>query len=81
MEVSEVLHDFPDAIGLMQRSLKNSLQAYEPRLKGVQVRPVQSEDAMILKFEITGQFIGADGRKQWLRFGANIGSAGNVSFE
>src|SRR5262245_2100354 len=42
VEVSEVLHDFPEAIGLMQRSLKNSIQQYEPRLKNVQVRHMKS---------------------------------------
>src|SRR6476660_387830 len=43
IEVSEVLYDFPDAIGIMQRALKNSIQTYEPRLKNVQVRHVKNE--------------------------------------
>ncbi len=43
IEVSEVLYDFPDAIGIMQRALKNTIQTYEPRLKNVQVRHLKSE--------------------------------------
>jgi type VI secretion system protein len=80
IEVSEVLHDFPEAIGLMQRSIKNTIQQYEPRIKNVQVRHVRTDAAqsMILEFEITGQLHFPDGRRQPLRFGASVDSSGNV---
>lgn len=80
MEVSEVLHEFPDAIGLLQRSIKNSVQQYEPRLKNVQVRQVKSDaaQAMVLEFEITAQIQFPDGRRQQLRFGASVDHSGNV---
>lgn len=80
MEVSEVLHDFPDAIGLVQRSIKNSIQLYEPRLKNVQVRHAKNDTAqsMILEFEITAQIHYPDGRRQALRFGAAVDQSGNV---
>lgn len=80
MEVSEVLHEFPDAIGLLQRSIKNSVQQYEPRLKNVQVRQVKSDVAqvMVLEFEITAQIQFPDGRRQQLRFGASVDHSGNV---
>ena len=68
VEVSEVLYDFPDAIGIMQRALKNTIQTYEPRLKNVQVRHIKDETAnmMLLQFEITGQLHLPDGRRQSL---------------
>lgn len=80
MEVSEVLHEFPEAIGLVQRSIKNSIQTYEPRLKNVQVRHVRSDtlQSMILEFEITAQIQFPDGRRQSLRFGAAVDQSGNV---
>jgi type VI secretion system protein len=80
IEVSEVLHDFPEAIGLMQRAIKNSIQQYEPRLKNVQVRHIKSDalQSMILEFEITGQLHFPDGRRQALRFGAAVDQSGNV---
>ena len=80
MEVSDVLHEFPDAIGLLQRSIKNSIQQYEPRLKNVQVRQIKSDvaQAMILEFEITAQIQYPDGRRQQLRFGASVDHSGNV---
>jgi type VI secretion system protein len=81
IEVSEVLYDFPDAIGIMQRSIKNSIQTYEPRLKNVQVRHIKNEGGMaemILQFEITAQLQTSDGRRQSLRFSTAVDSSGNV---
>ncbi len=80
IEVSEVLYDFPDAIGIMQRALKNTIQTYEPRLKNVQVRHLKSDVAgeMILQFEITAQLQLPDGRRQSLRFGTAVDGSGNV---
>lgn len=80
MEVSEVIHDFPDAIAMIQRSLKACIQIYEPRLKNVQVRHVKGESLaqMVLEFEITGQFQLPDGRRQSLRVGASLDGSGNV---
>jgi type VI secretion system protein len=80
IEVSEVLHDFPDAIGLMQRAIKNSIQQYEPRLKNVQVRHMKNEAThmMLLEFEITAQLQHPDGRRQALRFSTAVDQSGNV---
>ena len=83
VEVSEVLYDFPDAIGIMQRALKNTIQTYEPRLKNVQVRHVKSErlHEMVLQFEITAQLQLADGRRQSLRFATAVDGSGNVKVQ
>lgn len=80
IEVSEVLYDFPDAVGIVQRALKNSIQQYEPRLKNVQVRHVKNEyvHEMVLQFEITAQLHLPDGRRQSLRFATTVDGSGNV---
>lgn len=80
IEVSEILCDFPDAIGIMQRSIKNCIQTYEPRLKNVQVRHIKNDYAheMILQFEITAQIQTPDGRRQSLRFSTSVDPSGNV---
>jgi type VI secretion system protein len=79
-EISEVIHDFPDAIGIMQRAIKNSILTYEPRLKNVQVRHIKNEalHSMVLEFEITAQLLLPDGRKQAVRFGTAMDNNGNV---
>jgi type VI secretion system protein len=80
IEVSEVLYDFPDAIGIVQRALKNSIQTYEPRLKNVQVRHIKNDFAneMVLQFEITAQLQLPDGRRQAMRFSTTVDGSGNV---
>jgi type VI secretion system protein len=80
IEVSEVLYDFPDAVGIVQRALKNSIQSYEPRLKNVQVRHIKNEYAheMTLQFEITAQLNLPDGRRQALRLSTSVDGSGNV---
>src|SRR5262249_31176233 len=79
IEVSELLYDFPDAAGIMQRALKNTIQTYEPRLKNVQVRHVKAEmpGDPSLQFEITAQLNLPDGRRQSLRFGTSIDGSSN----
>lgn len=81
LEVSEVVHDFPDAIGIVQRSLKNTIQTYEPRLKNVQVRHVKNEQTnlLTLEFEITGQYMLPDGRRVAMRFELGVDGSSNVS--
>lgn len=80
IEVSEVVHDFPDAIGIVQRSLKNTIQQYEPRLRNVQVRHVKNETSLLtLEFEITAQYQLPDGRRMPLRFGLGVDGSSNVS--
>jgi type VI secretion system protein len=83
IEVSEVLYDFPDAIGIMQRALKNTIQQYEPRLKNVQVRHLKSDllAELTLQFEITAQLNLPDGRRQSLRFATNVDGSGNVQVQ
>lgn len=83
IEVSEVLYDFPDAIGIMQRALKNTIQTYEPRLKNVQVRHIKNDlqNEMTLQFEITAQLHLPDGRRQSLRFSTNVDGSGNVKVQ
>jgi type VI secretion system protein len=80
IEVSEVLYDFPDAVGIMQRSIKNCIQTYEPRLKNVQVRHIKNEfvHEMILQFEITAQLHLPDGSRKSLRFSTAVDPSGNV---
>jgi type VI secretion system protein len=80
IEVSEVLFDFQDAIGVMQRAIKNTIQQYEPRLKNVQVRHLkgEGETMALLEFEVTGQIQLSDGRRQSLRFATGVNGNGSV---
>jgi type VI secretion system protein len=81
IEVSEMLHDFPDAHAIMQRSIKNTVSKYEPRLKNVQVRMVEADEArdqMVLTFEVTAQLVFPNGERQAVRFSTSVDPSSNV---
>jgi type VI secretion system protein len=83
VEISELTHDFPDALGVMQRAIKNSIIAYEPRLKNVQVRLVapDGQNRMFVYFEVTAQLVYPDGHRQAVRFNTRIDDSSNVKVE
>lgn len=67
-DVSEMIHSFPDAIGLMAQSLRHTIQTYEPRLQGVQVIHVPNEGTdLTLRFEIRAR-VAVDGNKAAVKF-------------
>ena len=80
-ELSELMHHFPDGIGMMQRSIKNTILKYEPRLKNVQVRtvePDEDQNKMMVYFEITAQLVYPDGGRQPVRYSTSIDESSNV---
>ena len=83
-DITELLHDVTETVATLQRAVKASIQAYEPRLKNVQVRHVRSEVSTGqpgLVFEISGHIVLADGRKQPVRIGTTLDEHGKVAME
>jgi len=81
VELSEMLHDFPDAQGIMQRTIKNTIIKYEPRLKNVQVRSIQGDSdqsSMFVYFEVKAQLVFPNGERQPIRFSTSIDESSNV---
>ena len=67
-DVSEMVHSFPDAIALMARTIRHTIQTYEPRLTNVQIRHIPSEETeLTLRYEITAQ-VHIDGLKTQVKF-------------
>jgi type VI secretion system protein len=55
---SDVAHSLPDAIGTMQKCIRQCIEKYEPRLTNVNVIHVESElDILTLRFQITAQLV------------------------
>ena len=81
VELSELIHDFPNATGIMQRSIKNTISKFEPRLRNVQVRAIEPDDMdpMNIHFEITGQLVYPDGERQAIRFNTSVDESSNVT--
>ena len=80
-DVSDLVHDFPDAIALLARSIRNTIQTYEPRLTNVVVRHVPREDReLVVRYEIIAH-IQQQGGKAPIKFETTVGSSGNVTIE
>jgi type VI secretion system protein len=74
-DVTHLLHDMTEAVALIQRGVKTSIQLYEPRLKNVQIRHVRNTNAAgmpAMTFEISGHIVLSDGRRQPLRMGTSM---------
>jgi type VI secretion system protein len=81
IEVSDLVHDFPDALGIVQRAIKNAITKYEPRLKNVQVRlvtPEEDDNQLFIFFEVTAQLVHPNGERQPVRFSTSIDDSTNV---
>lgn len=75
--VSEMVHSFPDAIAMMARSLRHTIETYEPRLTAVRVKHIPTED-LTLRFEVAAQLAG-DKNKTLIQFETNIDTTRRVS--
>ena len=72
LSVSDVLHSFPDAATIMSRSIRDTIEAFEPRLTNVRVHFVPSTSAeLVLRFEVVGQAV-LGGRRSPVSFETNI---------
>lgn len=83
-DVTEFMHDLTEAVALVQRSVKQSIQSYEPRLKNVQVRHLRIDNTNgqpSMVFEVTGHILLADGRRQPIRIGTSLDDRGNVELQ
>jgi type VI secretion system protein len=77
-DFTDMVHNFPEAVGQMQRAIRRSVERYEPRLRKVRVTPTNPEDDFLqLRFEITAELVTADeDASVW--FETTIGADGHV---
>ena len=74
----DIMHDFPVAIQVLQRSIRATIIQYELRLININVRAVISDDPMILCFEITGR-LANDSRRGVVRLRTELASTGRIN--
>jgi len=77
-DFTDMVHSFPEAVGRMQRAIRQSIERYEPRLRRVRVNPVDEEDYFRLRFEITGELVTAD-EQAAVWFETTISPSGRIS--
>jgi type VI secretion system protein len=79
-DFTDFVHQFPGAIQMLQRAIRESITAFEPRLRQVAVRHVPSEDPLTLRFEITAQTVSGRGGKQAaFRFNTQMSPGGRIN--
>jgi type VI secretion system protein len=55
VDLSDLVHNFPNASQYMQRSIRDTIGLFEPRLTNVRVRSIPSEDPLKLVFEVSAR--------------------------
>jgi len=77
IDITDVSSRFPDSIADVQKSIRTTIEKYEPRLKNVQVEHVGTgEDLQTLRFKITAQL--ADSKRDSIYFETVIDPTGEV---
>ena len=67
VDLADLVHNFPNATLVMERSIRATIAEFEPRLKNVRVRMVPSDDPLKLVFEIAARL--ASDKHQGLEIG------------
>lgn len=80
IDLADLVHNFPNAAQIMEKSIRATVGDYEPRLKQVRVRLVPSDDPLTLVFEIAARLAGDRGQGM-VRIRTQVSSAGRVHVE
>lgn len=78
-DFTTLLEGYPNSLRAFERSIRETIQKYEPRLKGVRVSFISSdEDLLSLRFQITGK-LETEAHKDPVFFESVVGSDGKIS--
>lgn len=61
-DLSDIIHNLPDATQELQRRIRETIKEFEPRLRSVTVRMTDNSDPFNLCFEISARLTGNQGR-------------------
>lgn len=56
-DITDLVHTLPAGIAGLTRALRDTILAYEPRLKNVNVRNIPSDEPLVLRFEISARLV------------------------
>ncbi len=80
IDLADLVHNFPNAAQMMEKSIRATVGEYEPRLKQVRVRLIPSDDPLKLVFEIAARLAG-DRHQGMVRVRTEVNSSGRVHVE
>jgi type VI secretion system protein len=76
-DFSDLVHNFPGAIQVLQRAIRETILTFEPRLRQVTVRHVPDDEPLVLKYEIVAQPVSRRGGT--LKFSTQMSPGGRVN--
>ncbi len=76
-DLTDLVHTWPEGVRAIERALKTVIERYEPRLEGVTVRAIASDDPLALAFRVRGHAAGDASRA--LRFVTEIDALGRCT--
>lgn len=66
-DFTDLFHSFPESVRDLEKSIRQTVQKYEPRLTGVRVSFIpQEEDLLSLRFQIVAKLATAEKKNQVL---------------
>jgi type VI secretion system protein len=78
-DFTDLFHSFPESVRDLEKSIRQTVQKYEPRLTGVRVSFIpQEEDLLSLRFQIVAKLATAEKKNQVL-FETIVDTDGKVS--
>lgn len=68
-DLVDALYNFPETIVNMRRAIKATIEKYEPRLRRVNVKHVETpDDPLALRYEITAELVTEEGKSSvWIQ--------------
>ena len=61
-DLSDLTTSFPDATDIWKRSIRATIEKYEPRLTNVRVRHAETDNPLVVAFEISARLSHGDKR-------------------
>lgn len=80
VDLCDMIHTFPDSTISVQRSIRDTIQKYEPRLTSIRVRSVPSENPLTLVFEVSAR-LASDRKRGLVRVRTEVSPSGRVQVE
>ncbi len=78
---SEVAHAYPESVSAVQKTIRQCIERYEPRLRDVQVMQIESDDTRLaVRFQITARLATTKDGQQ-VSFSTRLNPAGHVNLQ
>mgnify|MGYP006287738029 CR=1 FL=1 len=77
-DFTDLVQVYPEGVRDFEKSIRQTIQRYEPRLTGVRVRFIPpGDDVLSLRFQIKGK-LDTDDRRDSVSFESTVGSDGRI---